>query len=64
VLRKTTCVEPKVEYAFVSVPVRKQLWDQHPDDPKKQRVNGDKIFEIAMSMGKDASILWAPECAL
>ena len=51
----------KVEYAFVSVPVDEQLWEQHPDEPKKRRINGDKVFEIAKHMGTDPSVLWAQE---
>jgi hypothetical protein len=51
----------KGEYAFVSVPVNEHIWEQHPDDPKKQQVNGEKVFEIARSMGRDASVLWARE---
>ena len=56
-LRRTT-----VEYAFVvSVPVDEHVLEQHPDEPTKQRVAGEKVFEIAKSMGKDASVLWAQE---
>jgi hypothetical protein len=51
----------KVEYAFVSVPVDEQIWEQHPDDPTKSRINGDKVFEIAKHMGSDPSVLWAQE---
>ena len=49
----------KVEYAFVSVPVNEEIWEQHPDDPKKRRINGEKVFEIAQRMGSDPSVLWA-----
>jgi hypothetical protein len=49
----------KVEYAFVSVPVNEEIWEQHPDDPKKRRINGEKVFEIAQRMGSVPSVLWA-----
>jgi hypothetical protein len=55
-LRRTT-----FEYAFVSVPVDEQIWEQHPDDPKKQRVNSQKVIEIAKRMGCDPTVLWARE---
>jgi hypothetical protein len=32
----------QVEYAFVSVPVDEEIWEQHPDDPKKRGINGEK----------------------
>jgi len=51
----------KVEYAFVSVPVDEQISEQHPSDPKKRRINGDKVFETAKHMGSDPSVLWAQE---
>ena len=51
----------KVEYAFVSFPVDEQVWEQHPDEPTKQRVAGEKVFEIAKSMGRDGSVLWVQE---
>jgi hypothetical protein len=51
----------KVEYAFVSVPVDKQIWDRHPDEPRNRRINGEKVFEIAKRMGSDPSVLWAQE---
>jgi hypothetical protein len=51
----------KVEYAFVSVPVNEEIWEQHPDDPKKRRINGEKVFETAQRMGSDPSVLWAQE---
>lgn len=51
----------KVEYAFVSVPVDEQVWEQHPEDPKKRRINGEMVFEIAKRMGIDPTVLWAQE---
>jgi len=51
----------KIEYAFVSVSVDEQVWEQHPDDPKKQRINGEMVFEIAKRKGSDPSVLWAQE---
>jgi hypothetical protein len=51
----------KIEYAFVSVPVNEDVWEQHPDEPKKRRINGEKVFEIAKRMGSDPSVLWAQE---
>jgi hypothetical protein len=50
-LRRTT-----LEYAFVSVPVDEQIWEQHSDEPKKQRVNADKVVETAKRMGSDPVI--------
>jgi len=50
-----------MEHAFVSVPVDEQVREQHPDDPKKQRINGEMVFEIAKRMGNDPSVLWAQE---
>jgi len=55
-LRRTT-----VEYAFVSVPLEGDVWEAHPDDPSKQRINGHKIAEIAKRMGADAEVVWARE---
>jgi hypothetical protein len=55
-LRRTTH-----EYAFVSVPVDEHIWEQHPDEPKKQRVNANKVFETAKRMGSDPTVLWARE---
>jgi hypothetical protein len=55
-LKRTT-----FEYAFVSVPVDEHIWEQHPDDPKKQRVNSQKVIEIAKPMGSDPTVLWARE---
>jgi hypothetical protein len=55
-LRRTT-----LEYAFVSVPVDEHIWEQHPDEPKKQRVNADKVVETAKRMGSDPGVLWARE---
>jgi len=55
-LRRTT-----FEYAFVSVPVDEHVWEQHPDDPKKQRINAEKVVEIAKQMGNDSAVLWARE---
>jgi hypothetical protein len=40
---------------------RIDIWEQHPDDSKKRRINGEKVFEIAKSMGSDPSVLWAQE---
>jgi hypothetical protein len=51
----------KIEYAFVSVSVDEQVWEQHPGDPKKRRINGEMVFEIAKRMGSDASVMWAQE---
>jgi hypothetical protein len=51
----------KVEYAFVSVPVNEQVWEQQPEDPKKRRINGEMVFEIAKRMGGDPGVLWAQE---
>ena len=45
----------------MSVPVDEQIWEQHPGDPKKSQINGDKVFEIAKHMGSDPSVLWAQE---
>jgi len=45
-LRRTT-----FEYAFVSVPMDELIWEQHPDDPKKRRVNTERVMEIAKRMG-------------
>ena len=55
-LRRTT-----FEYAFVSVPVNQHIWEQHPDDPKKQRINPEIVMEIARQMGSDPTVLWARE---
>ena len=33
----------------------------HPDQLGRQRVNPDKVFELAKLMGSDASTLWAQE---
>jgi hypothetical protein len=55
-LRRTT-----FEYAFVSVPLDEQMWEQHPDDPKKRRVNAEKVMETATRMGSDPIVLWARE---
>jgi hypothetical protein len=51
----------KLEYAFVSVAVDEQMWEQHPDEPEERRINGDKVFEIAKHMGSDPNVLWAQE---
>ena len=51
----------KLEYAFVSVPVDERVWERHPDDPKKRRINGEMVFEIAKRMGTGTDILWAQE---
>ena len=51
----------KVEYAYVSVPVDERVWEQHPDDPQKLRINGEMVIEIAKRMGRDPSVLWAQE---
>ena len=53
-LRRTT-----LEYAFVSVPMDERIWEQHPDDPKKRRVNAARVMEIAKEMGSDPTVLWA-----
>jgi hypothetical protein len=55
-LRRTS-----VEYAFVSVPVDERVWEPHPDDPNKQRINGEMVFEVAKRMASDPSVLWAKE---
>jgi len=51
----------KVEYAFVSVPVDEQVWEPHPKEPGKRRINGEMVFEIAKRMGTDPSVPWAQE---
>ena len=55
-LRRTT-----FEYAFVSVPMDRDIWEQHPEDPKKHRVNGERVMQIAKQMGSDPTVLWARE---
>jgi hypothetical protein len=49
------------EYVFVSVPVDEHVWERHPDDSKKQRVNAERVMEIAKRMGGDPTVLWARE---
>ena len=51
----------KQEYAFVSVPLDAELWEPHPDDPTKRRVNGERVFEVAKRMANDPETRWAPE---
>jgi hypothetical protein len=55
-LRRTT-----FEYAFVSVPMDDRIWEQHPDDPKKHRVNAARVMEIAKEMGSDPTVPWTRE---
>jgi hypothetical protein len=51
----------KVEYAFVSVPVTGNVIEQDAEDAARLRMSGDRIFELAKSMGSDPSVLWAEE---
>ncbi len=51
----------KIEYAFVSVPMDGSVMERDPEDTNKFRVNGEKVFEFAKTMGTDAGILWAQE---
>jgi hypothetical protein len=51
----------KVEYAFVSVAMDRDVWEQDPEDATRLRVNGEKVMELAKSMGADSSVLWAQE---
>jgi hypothetical protein len=55
-LRRTT-----VEYAFVSVPLEGDLWEPHPDESGKLRINTQKVAEIAKLMGAEDGVLWARE---
>ena len=51
----------KIEYAFVSVPMDGSVMERDPEDTNKFRVNGEKVFDFAKTMGTDAGILWAQE---
>jgi len=51
----------KIEYAFVSVPMDGSVMERDPEDTNKFRVNGEKVFEFAKTMGTGAGILWAQE---
>jgi hypothetical protein len=46
----------RIEYAFVSVPMDENVMEPDPEDATKLRVNADKVFETAKSLGTESTI--------